>query len=197
LPLLLFGVGAGLLYAWFLSRPSIDDVTENALGQELARNGQLAAAIPHFERATELRPEVAGHWSDLGRARLMQGDLAAAATAFGHATELAPDDAKEQFNLGLVFAKQQRWVDAERALDRSLTLDPSNETAKKTLARVLVRRGESLVLDGQLQGAIPHFQRAVNLDPSFGAAQQDLVETLIRVQQGKNPRFGEGPHTPS
>jgi tetratricopeptide (TPR) repeat protein len=170
---------------------------EDALGQELARNGQLADALPHFVRATELRPEVAGHWSDLGRARLMQGDLEAAATAFGHATELAPDDPNQQFNLGLVFARQQRWIDAERALDRSLTLDPANETARKTLARVLVRRGESLVMDGELQSAIPHFQRAVKLDPSFSAAQQDLVETLIRVQQGKNPRLGEGPHTPS
>src|SRR5262249_5255057 len=139
----------------------------------------------------------ASHWSNLGRARLMQGDLEAAATAFGHSTELAPDDPKEQFNLGVVFTKQSRWIDAERALDRALVLDPHYDTARKTLARVLVRRGESLVMDGNLQGAIPHFQRAVKLDPSFGAAQQDLVETLIRLQQGRGPPVGEGPHTPS
>ena len=170
---------------------------ENALGQELAREGQLADALPHFVRATELRPGVASHWSDLGRAQLMEGDLEAAAMAFGHAAELAPDDPKEQFNLGLVFAKQSRWIDAERALDRALVLDPANDTARKTLARVLVRRGESLVMDGKLENAVPHFQRAVNLDPDFGAAHQDLVETLIRLQQGKLPPIGEGPHTPS
>jgi protein O-mannosyl-transferase len=173
------------------------DQIEGALGRDLAHSGELAAALPHFTRASELRPDVASHWSDLGRARLMQGDLEAAAKAFERATDLAPDDPNGQFNLGFVYAKQSRWLDAERTLDRGLVLDPDNATARKALARVLVRRGESLVMDGELASAVPHFQRAVQLDPDFGAAQQDLGETLIRLQRGKLPPIGEGPHTPS
>ncbi|HTO52198.1 MAG TPA: tetratricopeptide repeat protein [Myxococcota bacterium] len=173
------------------------DQIEQALGQELAHKGDLADALPHFTRATELRPDLASHWSDLGRARVIMGDLEAAATAYERAADLAPDDPMVQVDLGFVFARQKRWLDAERTLERALVLDPGNANARKTLARVLVRRGESLVMDGNLEGAVPHFQRAVNLDPDFGAAQQDLGETLIRLQRGKLPPIGEGPHTPS
>ena len=48
-----------------------------------------------------------------------------------------------------------------------------------------MRRGEELVQTGELQGAVPRFQRATQLDPSFNAAQQDLVSTLMRLHNVK------------
>jgi len=91
-----------------------------------------------------------------------------------------------------VLARMSRWMEAEAELERALVLDPENATAKKALARVLVRRGEELVQAGELEGALPRFQRATQLDPSFSVAQQDLVSTLMRLQTvklGAKPRL--------
>jgi Flp pilus assembly protein TadD len=128
----------------------------------------------------------------------MKGALDSAVTSFGRASELAPDDSKVHANLGLVLARLSRWAESEYELERALVLDTDNDTARKALARVLVHRGERLVMDGELAGAVPHFQRAVKLDPAFNAAQQDLVETLMRLQKSRvQPPVGEGPPTHS
>lgn len=158
------------------------DRIESSIAQELAREGRLAEALPHFELAAQLRPSSAENWANLGRARLMQGALEAAATALGRAVQLDPDDAAEHANLGLALGRMSRWSEAETELERALALDPANANARKTLARVLVRQGEALVMSGDLAGAVPRYQRAVQLDPGFGAAQQDLGETLMRLQ---------------
>ena len=158
------------------------DRIESSIAQELAHEGRLADALPHFELAAQLRPSSAENWANLGRARLMQGALEAAANALGRAVQLDPDDAAEHAHLGLALGRMSRWSEAETELERALALDPANANARKTLARVLVHQGEALVMSGDLAGAVPRFQRAVQLDPGFSAAQQDLGETLMRLQ---------------
>jgi len=162
----------------------LSDQIESEIAQQLVAQGQLAEALPHFQRAAELRPD-AKNLANLGRAQLRQGAVDAAAVSLGRAAELAPDEAAIRADFGLVLARMSRWMEAEAELEQALALDPENATAKKTLARVLVRRGEELVQTGELQGAVPRFQRATQLDPSFNAAQQDLVSTLMRLHNVK------------
>ncbi|HTO69261.1 MAG TPA: tetratricopeptide repeat protein [Myxococcota bacterium] len=154
---------------------------EGQIGQELGRQGRLPEALPHFERSVELRPD-AENLANLGRAQLRQGALDAAAGSLGRAAELAPDEAAVHADLGLVLARLSRWIESQSELERALALDPNNHTAKKALARVLVRRGEELVQAGELAGAVPRFQRAVQLDPEYNVAQQDLISTLVRMR---------------
>ena len=167
------------------------DQIEGEIAQELAREGQLAEALPHFQRAAELGPS-AENLANLGRAQLRQGANDAAVVSLGRAAHLSPDDAPIHADLGLVLARMSRWVEAEAELERALALDPENGTAKKALARVLVRRGEELVQGGELQGAVPRFHRASQLDPSYGPAQQDLISTLMRLQ---NVKIAERPRS--
>jgi protein O-mannosyl-transferase len=167
------------------------DHIESAIGQELAHQGRLAEGLPHFELAAQLRPGAAENWANLGRARLNQGAFAGAVDAFTRALALEPDAAAEHANLGLALVRMGRWAEAEPELERALALDPANPTARKTLSRVLVHRGEAAVMQGQLSDAVPLFQRAVELDRSFSAAQQDLGATLMRLQT--EPRAAQGP----
>jgi len=160
------------------------DQIEGEIGQELAREGELAEALPHFQRAAELGP-TAEHLANLGRAQLRVGATEAAAASLGKAAELDPGDPAIHADLGLALARMSRWTEAEAELEHALALDPENTTAKKALARVLVRRGEELVQAGELQGAVPRFHRASQLDPSYSPAQQDLVSTLMRLRSVK------------
>ena len=175
------------------------DRIETTIGLELAREQRLADALPHLQRAADLRPSAAENWANLARAHFMMGDLEKAAVEYRQAVEANPIDGAQRGNLGLTLAKLQRWQEAEPELERALELDPGNSTARTVLARVLVHLGEAQVLAGDLPGAIPRFQRAISLDPKFSAAQQDLVETLMRMRLkgAQMPAVGEGPHTPS
>ncbi|MFI5317401.1 MAG: tetratricopeptide repeat protein [Myxococcota bacterium] len=164
---------------------------ESAIAQELWRENRLVEALPHFERAAQLQPSAPEDWANLGRARFMQGEFEAAVTAYGRAVALAPDDGAQHGNLGLALARLSRWSEAEPELEKALAADPANKTARTVLARVLVHLGEASVMKGDLAAAVPRFQRAVQLDRGFSAAQQDLVETLMRLHK-EHPETHEG-----
>ena len=69
-----------------------------------------------------------------------------------------PKDEHLQFNLGQMLNTAQQPVEAQRALERALALNPSLAEAHQEL-------GAMLFAENRLAEALPHFLKAVELAP--------------------------------
>ena len=78
--------------------------------------------------------------------------------------------------LGDVRVHQWRWADAERELDRSVSLDPSNPT-------VHIWHAELLLGMGNVGEAVGHAKMAQALDPLTAVTNQTLSRTLLDARK--------------
>ncbi|HLB08499.1 MAG TPA: protein kinase [Gemmatimonadaceae bacterium] len=78
--------------------------------------------------------------------------------------------------LGDVRVHQWRWADAERELDRSVSLDPSNPT-------VHIWHAELLLGMGNVAEAVGHARMAQALDPLTAVTNQTLSRTLLDARK--------------
>jgi tetratricopeptide (TPR) repeat protein len=83
-----------------------------------------AEAARDFERAVATYPKYADAWVGLGKLRLEQQAVEPARVALLKAMEADPKLVAPHVELGLLAAKQARWEEAARYLDRGLQLDP-------------------------------------------------------------------------
>jgi tetratricopeptide (TPR) repeat protein len=80
-------------------------------------------AITAFRRATELRPDFAEAWNELGFALRNQGRYADSLDAYDRALALRPDFPEALEYLGEAYVKMGRLDDARRVLERLQPLD--------------------------------------------------------------------------
>jgi len=78
--------------------------------------------------------------------------------------------------LGDVRVHQWRWADAERELDRSVSLDPSNPTVHLWHAELLLGMGD-------VAAAVGHAKMARALDPLTAVTNQTLSRTLLDARE--------------
>lgn len=105
-----------------------------------------AKAAAEFDRATELRPDLAEAWSDLGNARKLLADDAGALAAFRRAVALNTEDAVARYRLGAALLDSGSPHQAVEQLEAAVRLDPRDQSALNALQRALRQ-------DGQLQRA--------------------------------------------
>ena len=111
-----------------------DADTLNNLGQALTRMGQAAEAIPYFERARELYPDVWTYRFNLARAHGQTGDWSRAVAAYRAAQELFPDDYVTQFNLAHALHKEGSNEQAVVEYQKAITLAPAEPSFHLSLA---------------------------------------------------------------
>src|SRR5205823_12927715 len=78
---------------------AVDAASEAEAGKQLFQQGKLEDAIPHFQRAVEMREKDATSWYNLAYANRKAGHFEQAATAYRRYTQLAPDDPDGYFGL--------------------------------------------------------------------------------------------------
>lgn len=91
-------------------------------GAEAANRQDFRTARDQFHRATELDPESAAAWANLGGANLELGALAAAEAALRRALILEPESVVAHYNLGSCLAGQGQHGTALDHLERALML---------------------------------------------------------------------------
>lgn len=89
----------------------------------LLNQGNLAVALPEYERAVALRPRDYFLWLELGRARDMNNDERGALAALEQSVRLAPAYAEPHWQLGNVLFRAGRLEDAFRELRRAAVGD--------------------------------------------------------------------------
>ena len=121
--------------------PATAGVSHFRVGQACERAGNLAAAIQHYTRATEIDPDERAPRVALARASgrfgvqlAQQNRDAEALPLLEQAARLAPDDAAAQLNLAVQLGRMERYADARAAADKALRIDPEYARARQFLA---------------------------------------------------------------
>jgi protein O-mannosyl-transferase len=143
----------------------------NNLGGFLLTQGQSDAALAHFARAVELRPDFAKAQYNLGATLREKGQLDAAITHLRTAVELQPDYVDAQNSLARALAGKGDWDGAMEHLEMSLALNPGQPEAHNNLANVLREKG-------QLARAASEYENALALHPDYAAAHFNLAQLL-------------------
>jgi choline-sulfatase len=146
------------------------------LGQLERDSGNLAGAIDALRKALGLNPR------DTVTANLLAADLTQAGKARQALELLEPWAARPDPDLdvlltsALAAARLGRTADAERALERARSLDPSS-------ARVLVGLGSVRLTAGERDGAREAFEQALAQNPA--AAQAESALAMMAAEDGR------------
>lgn len=110
------------------------------VGQTLERAGDLAGAVRHYTRATEIDPGEAAPRQALARAAgqlgitlAQQGRDAEALPLLEQAARMAPGSAPAHLNLAVEYARLGRIDEARAAAERALKIDPGYGRAREFL----------------------------------------------------------------
>jgi tetratricopeptide (TPR) repeat protein len=143
----------------------------------IAELSQLAIASHRYENAAKhlreligLKPDTADNWFNLGMVEEKLGRFEDAADAFRSALERTPHEPAEVHSrLGGVLALAGREGEAEQAYRSALELDPDSPDARFGL-------GMLAVSEGRLDDGIEEFRSALEKNPRFAQAWQQIME---------------------
>jgi tetratricopeptide (TPR) repeat protein len=133
-------------------------------GARLLEEGKPGEAIPYLERANELSAANAAVLINLGGAYVMAGRHKKAVPVLEQARDLEPDNAMIWINLGAaylgnpVLADEEQQMQAIKAFEQALELDPAAPNVHYNLGLIFVDRGETEL-------AVAAFRRALQANP--------------------------------
>ncbi|MGC2464476.1 MAG: hypothetical protein WA517_04710 [Candidatus Acidiferrum sp.] len=180
LRLFFFLAGASLLHSAVLAQeqPPAWQAEVRKYGE--AKDWDSAMKIVNREVARAPRDMDVRAW----RARVLawSGHLAEAEAEYLEILKYARSDPDDWMGLAGVYAREGKAVDALRALDRAVEIDPKR-------ADLLAARGRALRAVGERNEARLEFQHALNLDPTSVEARAGLIS--IRGEPRHELRFGQ------
>lgn len=144
----------------------------NTLGVLLLRAGDFAAAETALREAVRLRPDFAEAWINLGCVHERQGNLPTALTEFQAAVRAQPPRAIAHLHLGRLLLTLDRVEDAMQSFRACLAVDPRSADACNDIANALKDQGD-------LDGALRWYQRALELMPGHAVAHSNFVYTAL------------------
>ena len=154
------------------------------LGDALAAQGELVAALAHYDEATRLdRPaSVRGDRSIFGDIMVNSGNVLRAmgredeaAKRYEDALRIDPSLVAAHFNLGALRLQANQLPAAVEQFEQALKIDPNYAEAHTSL-------GSALLLQGRAAEALAHYETALRLDPS-AKAHQNLGIALLYVRR--------------
>src|SRR5262249_54063888 len=146
----------------------------NNLALALVELGQPEEAAEHFKASLESEPK-AEIYSDLGFALAQLGRSTEALENYEKALELDANWASAHANLPVTLVQAGKFAEAEWHYRRALPGRPTAET-HNGLGYVLARQGRT-------DEAVTEFRRAIDINPKYTPACNNLAEALVR--QGK------------
>lgn len=143
-------------------------------------HGDGAAAVEVLRAVLAEQPSMTLAWEMLGSVLVDEGRIDEAIAALQAAEKLGIQSEAVRRILGLALLRADRSNEAWRALSGDATSnDPDTQSA---LGRVAAARGDAPTAER-------HFLRALELDPTFPAAEVDLA--ILRMLQGRDDEARE------
>jgi protein O-mannosyl-transferase len=146
-------------------------VAQNNLGLALSAEGRFAAAIGHFQKAVEFKPDYAEAHNNLSLSLAAQGRSADAVEHFQRALALKPDYVDAHNNLGILLVSQDRPAEAMEHFQRALELEPDLASTHNNL-------GLLLAMQSRLAEAMGHYEKALAVQPGYAEAHHNLAVLL-------------------
>ncbi len=138
-----------------LLRQRPDDIAVlGTLATLCLKTGDIARAVPLFERIAKLRPRDVAARVNLAGCLMRLGRAAEAVAPIGEAAGLSSEDASVRFNHGRILSTLGRNVEARGELDATLQIDPRLLPALTIRARLAADAGEDVVALGDLDTAL-------------------------------------------
>ena len=109
-------------------------LAHNCLGQELHKQGKLALAVEHLNKALQIKPNYTNAIINLGCVSTDRGDLKQAIDYFQKALLLNPNSVPAHINFAAALQKYGRFNDAIIHIRRSLQIEPDNPVTMNNLA---------------------------------------------------------------
>jgi predicted TPR repeat methyltransferase len=135
--------------------------------------GRRDEAIALVREALALQPGNAGAWNNLGNILLLSGAPDAAADAWQRSVDAGgAASAQALSNLAVLYRKQGRPADAERAARQAIAVNAEDGDAWYRLSQALLDQGQ--VREGLLANS-----RAVSLWPTHQQARGDVLRALV------------------
>jgi len=155
------------------------------LGNALYHKGDLVGAIAEYREALRLNPNNDLAHIGIGIALHHKGDMEGAIAEYRKAYDLKPLDHTTCFILTGALRRQGQYEAASRVIEpylakcRAASLENPDDSAKHAVL------GQALHFNGDLEGAISEFRRALRLRPHSFSLHQFLRDLL--VQKGEFP----------
>lgn len=135
--LAMIGVVVAVLANWPVQdERRLDALAWMNVGVALAEEGRIPAATDYFRRAVEGYPTSAEASNNLAQALALQGRYAEAIAHYQAALAAAPDLMGVDYNLAVALEHAGRTGEALHHYQRALALDPSDEDARRAIARL-------------------------------------------------------------
>ncbi len=132
------------------------------------------ATIRHLVRATEIAPDFAEAWNNLGTLCHKKGDYQQAMQDFKKVTELEPDSYVGWANLGASLLASGRFAEAIEAEKTALNLSPDDAVIDSQL-------GLSYYYLRDYADAWTYLKRALDLDPAMAVAPQLYLARIALI----------------
>lgn len=145
------------------------------LGGLSLKRGDAAAAVEAFGKAVGAAPDKPGLRLQLGEALLVARRPADAIQVLETAVNTFPDHAPSFSKLGLVHARLGNWGEAERYFRAALARNQNYQGAHFNYAILLQRQG-------RCAEALPHFEKAIALEPISGKQRQQRALCLLQEE---------------
>jgi tetratricopeptide (TPR) repeat protein len=145
-----------------------------SLGVVLQNQGRLEEALKAFDKAVQLRPDVAELWKNLGNILVELKRPVDALLSFQHVLTLDPRHWEAANKSGLLLQQSGRFEEALKYFDLCDRLQPDH-------ALTLRARARSLRDLNRLQQALLDSQRAHALDPGNAEVCNSLGDILARL----------------
>jgi tetratricopeptide (TPR) repeat protein len=120
-------------------------IVENSLGNALAQKSDLDAAIIHYRKALELRPDFSDARSNLSAMLFRKGDIPAAILEYQKVVATPPEDAACHQRLATMLVKTNRSREALAHYRRAFELAPDSLDAINALAWMLATSSDPAV----------------------------------------------------
>lgn len=108
----------------------------NNLGMLYLRTERPDEALPLFERAIELNPDLVTSWANAGAVLLMQSEIDLAETKFQEALRLDPYFVPAMGNLAMIYWQKEERFKARDLFSRLLSLEPNDQRARALLQQL-------------------------------------------------------------
>jgi tetratricopeptide (TPR) repeat protein len=143
-------------------------LAQNNLGSILEARGEHEAALARFEKARELRPDLARIHVNVGVVLVMLGRHEEAVRPYREALRIRPDFAKAHADLGRVLIRLERLDEAIVHLARALEIDPAPADLRCDLGAALAARGRA-------REAVARYREVLRIAPDSVLALNNLA----------------------